>query len=163
MLLPPWTWQDFLFYRLLKFAKAAAAPRVNDHAMLWEIKRQAIEFKNIISSMSARIFHISREINGVTHQCTHQAKLHTRSRPTRSCRNSAHRNSVCLVAIDCNHCCTIPLSRMKFVGCFASFTVKKKKRKCFAAYYVILWESKLVIWRVNSSKIGRKSFTFNIR
>jgi hypothetical protein len=58
-------------------AKAAAALGANDHAMLWEIKRQAIEFQNITSSMSARIFHISREINGVTHQCAHQAKLHT--------------------------------------------------------------------------------------
>jgi hypothetical protein len=70
--------------------------------MLWEIRRQAIEFQNITLSLQPRIFHISREINGVAHQCAHQANQSTRSRATRSCRNSAHRNMACLVlmAID---------------------------------------------------------------
>jgi hypothetical protein len=42
--------------------------------------------------MTSKVFHIKRKINVVAHHCTHQAKFHSRTRPTRSCGNSAHRN-----------------------------------------------------------------------
>jgi hypothetical protein len=83
--------------------KAAAAPGATDQAMLWEIRRQAIEFQNVTLSLQLRIFHISREINGVAHQCARQAKQSTCSRPTRSCRNLAHRNMTCLVLVAIDH------------------------------------------------------------
>jgi hypothetical protein len=81
--------------------KAAAAPGATDQA--WEIRRQAIEFQNVTLSLQPRIFHISREINGVAHQCARQAKQSTCSRPTRSCRNLAHRNMACLVLVAIDH------------------------------------------------------------
>jgi hypothetical protein len=42
-----------------------------------------------------RIFHISRKIDGVAHRCAQHANQYSRSRPTRSCRNSTHRNTAC--------------------------------------------------------------------
>jgi hypothetical protein len=35
-------------------ARAAAAPGANKQAMLWEIRRHAIEFQNIVALLSAR-------------------------------------------------------------------------------------------------------------
>jgi hypothetical protein len=52
--------------------KAATAPGATDQTMLWEIRRHAIEFQNVTLSLQPRIFHISREINGVAHQCVRQ-------------------------------------------------------------------------------------------
>jgi hypothetical protein len=46
--------------------------------------------------VSTKIFHISKEIYDVAHNCAHQAKRSLRSTPTRSCRNSAHSNHACL-------------------------------------------------------------------
>jgi hypothetical protein len=61
--------------------KAAAASGAADQSMLWEIRRQAIEFQNISLHLQQRIFHISPEINGVAHSCAHQAKRLLRSMP----------------------------------------------------------------------------------
>jgi hypothetical protein len=81
--------------------KAAAAQGASNPAMLWEIRRQAIEFQEDTKSLQPRIFHVRREINRVAHNCAHQAKRSMRSEPTRSCRNSAHSNSSCPVLAAC--------------------------------------------------------------
>jgi hypothetical protein len=81
--------------------KAVAAQGASNPAMLWEIRRQAIEFQEDTRSLQPRIFHVKREINGVAHNCAHQAKRSMRSEPTRSCRNSAHSSSSCPVLAAC--------------------------------------------------------------
>jgi hypothetical protein len=78
----------FFFTDCSNLERAAATPGATDQAMLWEIRRKAIEFQNITSSLQPRIFCINREINIVAHTCAHQAKQSSRSRPTHSCRNS---------------------------------------------------------------------------
>jgi hypothetical protein len=77
---------------------------------------------------------ISREINGIAHQCTHQANLLTRARHIRSCGNSAHRNLTCPVLVAINRLRLLdtvitsvrcPWVECKIVGCVAPFTVQK--------------------------------------
>jgi hypothetical protein len=59
--------QDPMFFsdcaNLVKAAAAAAQGAANP-AMLWEIRRQAIEFQEDTRSLQPRIFHIKRKING---------------------------------------------------------------------------------------------------
>jgi hypothetical protein len=50
----------------------------------------------------AEVFHIKRETNVVAHYCTHQANLHSGVRPTRSCRNLAHKISSCPMLVGIN-------------------------------------------------------------
>jgi hypothetical protein len=91
-----------LFTDCSNLAKAVAAPGASDQAMLWEIRRQTIEFQNTTATSALKVFYISREIDGIAHQCTHQANLLTRARPIRFCGNSAHRNLTCPVLVAIN-------------------------------------------------------------
>jgi hypothetical protein len=42
-----------------RLAKAAAAPGVTDQGMLWKIRRQAIEFQNLVSLLQAAAHNLS--------------------------------------------------------------------------------------------------------
>jgi hypothetical protein len=85
--------EPIFFSDCANLVKAAAAQGVANPAMLWEIRRQAIDFQEKTRPLRPCIFHVKREINGVAHNCAHQAKRSMRSEPTRSCRNSAHSNT----------------------------------------------------------------------
>jgi hypothetical protein len=78
-------------------AGAVAAPGANDPAVIWEIRRQVIQFQNLTRPLQSSVYHVKREINGVAHSCAHQAKRSLRSEPTCSCRNSTHSNITCPV------------------------------------------------------------------
>uniref|UniRef100_A0ACD5ZF00 Uncharacterized protein n=1 Tax=Avena sativa TaxID=4498 RepID=A0ACD5ZF00_AVESA len=86
----------------LTLAKAATAQGVSDNNMIWAIRRQAIEYQKLAHPLLGSIFHISREINGVAHNCAQQARRSLGSEPICSCRNSPHNNFSCpvLAAID---------------------------------------------------------------
>jgi hypothetical protein len=81
--------------------KAAAAQGAANPAMLWEIRRQAIEFQEATNQLQPRIFHVKREINGVAHNCAQQARRSRRAEPNRSCRNSTHSGNRCPVLEAC--------------------------------------------------------------
>jgi hypothetical protein len=78
-------------------ARAAAAPGAKDPAVLWEIRRQVIQFQKSAKPLGSSVYHIKREINGVAHGCANQARRSVRSEPISSCRNSAHSNITCPV------------------------------------------------------------------
>jgi hypothetical protein len=69
--------------------------------MLWEIRRQAIEFQEETKQLQPRVFHVKREINGVAHNCAQQARRSRRAEPTRSCRNTTHSGNRCPVLEAC--------------------------------------------------------------
>jgi hypothetical protein len=57
----------------------------------WEIRRIIAEYKNLTRFSPAPSYHIKRDINGVAHNCAHQALRQTLSQPIFSCSSSAHR------------------------------------------------------------------------
>jgi hypothetical protein len=61
----------------------------------WEIRRIIAEYKNLTRFSPAPSYHIKRDINGVAHNCAHQAIRQNQSMPIYSCINSTHRNSNC--------------------------------------------------------------------
>jgi hypothetical protein len=81
--------------------KAAAAQGAANPAMLWEIRRQAIEFQEETKALQPRIFHVKREINGLAHNCAQQARRSRHAEPNRSCRNTTHSSSRCPVLEAC--------------------------------------------------------------
>ena len=61
----------------------------------WEIRRHIANFNQSTTSSTAAVYHIKRDLNGVAHNCAHQALRQSLSQPIHSCSNSAHRNLSC--------------------------------------------------------------------
>jgi hypothetical protein len=76
-------------------AKAAVAPSVSHPQIPWEIRRYIVNYFNLTQSLGAAVYHIKRDINGVAHNCAHQAIRQNVSEPIFSCSNSAHKNISC--------------------------------------------------------------------
>jgi hypothetical protein len=72
------------FSNNLNLARMVAAPGANSQASYWDIRRHAIEFQNSTEHLSARIFHVMRNINVGTHFCAKQAKSSALARPIHS-------------------------------------------------------------------------------
>ena len=83
----------------LTLARAATAFRTTDQQVPWEIRQHIAHFKNISLELEPKIYHIKRDLNGVAHNCAHQALRQSKSGPTFSCSNSAHVYGNCPVAL----------------------------------------------------------------
>jgi hypothetical protein len=67
-----------------------------DHALLhWDARHILADFFKTTNRSQAHVFHISRDINGVAHNCAHQVLRHDLSQPIYSCLCSAHASSPC--------------------------------------------------------------------
>jgi hypothetical protein len=76
-------------------AKAATAQTITDQQIPWEIRKQIAMFKMLVTDNNAQIYHVKRNLNGVAHNCAHQAIRQNQSMPIYNCINSTHRNSNC--------------------------------------------------------------------
>ena len=83
----------------LTLAKAAAALKTADQQVPWEIRQHIAQYKLVSQELDPKIYHIKRDLNGVAHNCAHQALRQSQSGPIFSCSNSAHVYGDCPIAI----------------------------------------------------------------
>ena len=115
----PRLYQVTFFTDNLCLAKAVAAISTLDNQVLWEIRKHVVDTKSASQQIRPEIFHSSRGINGVGHDCANQVIRQSRCEPMFSCSNSAHSHgclSHCLSPFllhpsgHCNTCCNLFLS-----------------------------------------------------
>ena len=75
----------------LSLARAAASPNIRSDKVLWEIRETMVPFFQNSQQLHAATYHITTYLNGVAHDCAHQAS----SAPVFRCNNSAHSSSHC--------------------------------------------------------------------
>jgi hypothetical protein len=92
--------EPFFFTDNLSFAKAVQAKGGANPTVMWEIRRQALQFQEKLHLLHPRIMHINKALNVIAHNCAQQAKTLTRVSPLCSCNNPAHRSSSCPVVIN---------------------------------------------------------------
>lgn len=76
-------------------ATAAADRRSSLRRLNWDIRTTVSEFFQVSAAMEPNIFHISRDINGVAHNCAKQALRDNQASPSFSCTNSSHGVHLC--------------------------------------------------------------------
>jgi hypothetical protein len=86
----------------LNLAKVVHANGGANPTVLWEIRRQVVQFQDKLQLLHPKIMHISRTLNIIAHNCAHQAKTLPRVSPLCSCNNPAHRASSCPVTVAIN-------------------------------------------------------------
>jgi hypothetical protein len=74
----------------LTLVKAAAASRISDKQVPWELREQIEHYQKVSRNLDAKIFHINRDLNGISHNCAKQATRQLHSLPIFSCKNSTH-------------------------------------------------------------------------
>ena len=80
----------------LSLSLVAATGKIVESTTPWSIRKPLADFFKHANSLQPRVFHISREINGIAHNVAHQV-LHSRVEPQVCCFASAHRHSSCPV------------------------------------------------------------------
>jgi hypothetical protein len=95
--------QEPLFFTdNLCLAKAIQANGGTNPTVLWEIRRQAVQFQHNLHHLRPRIVHISRTLNVVAHTYAHKAKTLPRVSPLCSCSNPTHGSFSCPVTVAIN-------------------------------------------------------------
>lgn len=98
---PNITQVSFLTDNLI-LARAAAQRSIDSCKVGWEIRKELADYIHITKELQPQVFHISRELNGVSHNCAHQVLNHL-VEPIFTCVNSAHRNRPCPVLQKLQH------------------------------------------------------------
>jgi hypothetical protein len=83
----------------LILSRATAVVKTTDPRVPWEIREQIANYKQVSRGLQTQVYHIKRNINGVTHNCAHQAIRQSQSLPIFSCSSSAHRQGNCPIAL----------------------------------------------------------------
>jgi hypothetical protein len=87
----------------LSLAKAAATCSVSAHQVPWELREVLASFFQASAHLQASIYHVKRDLNGVAHDCAHQALETKVSEPIFRCNCSAHRSSLCPICADLHY------------------------------------------------------------
>lgn len=66
--------EPIFFTDSLILARAVAETSTESSLVHWEIRHHILQFQEFVAPLRHRIFHISRDLNGVAHNCAHQAK-----------------------------------------------------------------------------------------
>jgi hypothetical protein len=92
--------QDPIFFTdCLGIAKAVAAFGSKYPVVLWQIRRQALQFQEITNTLRARTIHISWQLNQIAHSCAQHAMQAYRASPICSCRSETHSNLACPIVV----------------------------------------------------------------
>jgi hypothetical protein len=92
----------YFFTDNLGLARAVQARGGADTNVLWEIRRQAVQFQEDMQLLRPTIFHINRSLNAIAHHYTQKAKTLPRTMPLCSCSNSTHATFSCPVSVAIN-------------------------------------------------------------
>lgn len=76
-------------------AKAGASRTINFPLLHWDTRNTMARFFEATSRSPSQIFHIKRDLNGVAHDCAHQAIRRDLNQPIFSCICSAHSSPTC--------------------------------------------------------------------
>ena len=87
----------------LILARAAAADKISDGVVPWELREQIAQYKKASRQITSQIYHIKRDINGIAHNCSQQALRQSLSLPIHSCSNSAHAHNICPIVLAVNN------------------------------------------------------------
>jgi hypothetical protein len=79
----------------ITLARAAASSSATHPQVPWEIRRHIADYMQFAKTATSKVYHIKRDLNGVAHNCAHQALRQSLSQPIFSCSNSAHRDLPC--------------------------------------------------------------------
>jgi hypothetical protein len=76
----------------LTLAKAAASNSISGDHVPWELRHQIATYQKASRGLAANVYHISRDLNSIAHDCAQQAIRQDSSLPIFSCSNSAHKS-----------------------------------------------------------------------
>ncbi|SPT17811.1 unnamed protein product [Triticum aestivum] len=82
----------------LSLAKVVASRDINSPIITWRCRQPISEFFQDTSQFSFTVYHISRNTNGIAHNCAHKV-LNSRVEPVFNCTHSAHTNGSCPVLL----------------------------------------------------------------
>ena len=78
-------------------AKVAASSQLDHQLLRWDVRDVLACFFTISSCLLSQVFHIKRDLNGVAHNCAHQALRRSLDQPIYSCVTLAHTPDQCPV------------------------------------------------------------------
>jgi hypothetical protein len=92
----------YFFTDNLGLAKAVQTNGGANPNVLWEIRRQAVQFQENMQPLRPSIFHINRSLNAIAHHYAQKAKTLPTASPLCCCTNSTHTAYSCPVSVAIN-------------------------------------------------------------
>jgi hypothetical protein len=147
--------EPYFFTDNLNLEKAVQSNGGTNPAVLWEIRRQAVQFQEKLQPLHPKIMHISRTLNIIAHNCAHQAKTLPRVSPLCSCNNPAHRASSCPVTVAINKLSpsgtmflSVQCLWVMKLECWAPYPCSKKEKSSTTGSQISYWTGHQSSWTV---------------
>uniref|UniRef100_A0ACD5YHZ6 Uncharacterized protein n=1 Tax=Avena sativa TaxID=4498 RepID=A0ACD5YHZ6_AVESA len=119
-------------------AKAVASKKLDTDLLHWNYRDTLAVILNSLTTLQAKVFHISRNVNGIAHSCANQVLRYPLGSPIYECTSSAHSKPLChvLSRIQISNWQGFVIHSVTFVEPFTEFGAsssspcsKKKKSK----------------------------------